>query len=117
MSQILAQLNTRPKGGLPSDILANLKNDRVKCMAILTRSGKVMGGHFPNDDKTSSSKGKDVTVNNDGLSKELNNEASNEVDDARMLSPVTLESQIWGLLIIRYLQSWCLKVIRRFLND
>ncbi|KAK4724131.1 hypothetical protein R3W88_026910 [Solanum pinnatisectum] len=82
MGQILAQLNPRPNGGLPSDTLANPKNDNIQCMAILIHSGKVVGSDMPNDDKASSSKRKYVALDIDELAKELNNEASNEVDNA-----------------------------------
>ncbi|XP_016560455.1 uncharacterized protein LOC107859839 [Capsicum annuum] len=42
LGQILAQLNTRPKGGLPSDTVVNPKND-AHIMAIVTRSGRTLG--------------------------------------------------------------------------
>ncbi|WMV59357.1 hypothetical protein MTR67_052742, partial [Solanum verrucosum] len=48
MGKILAHLNQIPKGGLPSDTLANLKNDVAKCMTIMTRRGTVMGNDVPN---------------------------------------------------------------------
>jgi len=42
MGRISAHLNLRPKGGLPNNTMANLKNDNVQCMDIMTRSGKVV---------------------------------------------------------------------------
>ncbi|XP_060181669.1 uncharacterized protein LOC132611264 [Lycium barbarum] len=44
LSQILATINQRQKGTLPSDTVTNPKNDgEHACKAIATRSGKVLG--------------------------------------------------------------------------
>ncbi|XP_016567455.1 uncharacterized protein LOC107865783 [Capsicum annuum] len=54
LGQILAQLNVRPKGGLPSETIINLKND-AHIMVIVTRSGRTFGkdvvdpGEDPNE--------------------------------------------------------------------
>ncbi|KAH0685643.1 hypothetical protein KY290_017166 [Solanum tuberosum] len=68
--------------GSPSDTMANPKNDNAQCMAIVTRSGKVVEGDVPNDNNASSRKGKTIVFESDVLAEELNNKASNEVDEA-----------------------------------
>ncbi|WMV45615.1 hypothetical protein MTR67_039000 [Solanum verrucosum] len=82
MGQFSAHLNARQKGCLRSNTIANLKKYNAQCMSILTRIGKVVGNDEPNDDNASSSKGKTIVFESDVLAEELNNEASNEVDDA-----------------------------------
>ncbi|WMV41755.1 hypothetical protein MTR67_035140 [Solanum verrucosum] len=82
MGQICAHLNLRPKRGLPSDTMTNPKSDNAQCIAILTRSGKVVGSDVSNDDNASSSKGEVFDFESDKIAEELNNKASNEVDDA-----------------------------------
>ncbi|XP_055826382.1 uncharacterized protein LOC129894755 [Solanum dulcamara] len=84
MGQISSHLNPRPKGGLPSDTVANPKNDNAQCMAIMTRSGKVVGKNIPTNEATSSSKGKTKVFRSDELVDELNNDLSNQVNDAPM---------------------------------
>ncbi|KAH0689074.1 hypothetical protein KY289_016432 [Solanum tuberosum] len=68
--------------GSPSDTMANPKNDNAQCMAIVTRSGKVVEGDVPNDNNAISRKGKTIVFYSDVLDEELDNEASNEVDEA-----------------------------------
>ncbi|XP_049359190.1 uncharacterized protein LOC125823862 [Solanum verrucosum] len=58
--------------------MANPKNDNAQCMTIVTQSGKVVESDVPNDKNASSSKGKTIFLR----LMYLNNEASNEVDDA-----------------------------------
>ena len=45
MSQLSTSLNQRKSGTLPSDTVQNLWNDG-SCMAITTRSGKILPGIF-----------------------------------------------------------------------
>ncbi|XP_055814559.1 uncharacterized protein LOC129884255 [Solanum dulcamara] len=89
MGQISAHLNPRPKGGLPSDTVANIKNDNAQCIAILTRSRKVVRNETPNDEAASSSKGKAIVFESDELDKELNNEISDKVNDTLMVVEFT----------------------------
>ncbi|WMV41160.1 hypothetical protein MTR67_034545 [Solanum verrucosum] len=87
------------KGSLPSDTIANLKNDNAQFVAILTRSVMVVGSDVPNDDNASPSKGKAIVFESDLHGEELNNEASNEVDDApKNVFLVMLKSQMRGVV-------------------
>ncbi|XP_055803383.1 uncharacterized protein LOC129872416 [Solanum dulcamara] len=70
LGQISAYLNLRHKGGLRSDTMVNPKNDNAKYVSILTRSG---------------SKDKAFTFESDELVEELNNEASDEVNNTPMI--------------------------------
>lgn len=79
MSWISAYLNSWQKDGLPSDILANLKNDNAQCMTITIQGGKPVGNDIPHNDVASSIKGNDVVFKSDKLDDELNNEGSYEV--------------------------------------
>lgn len=49
LGQISSHLNTRKKGGLPSDTLENLNND-VHIMAIITKSGRNINNDVMNLD-------------------------------------------------------------------
>ncbi|WMV33826.1 hypothetical protein MTR67_027211 [Solanum verrucosum] len=82
MGQISAHLILRKKRSLPSDTIDNPKNDNAQCMTIFTSSGKVVESDVPNNDNASSCKWKASVFESDVLAKELNNETSNEVDDA-----------------------------------
>ncbi|XP_049378097.1 uncharacterized protein LOC125842846 [Solanum stenotomum] len=82
MGQISAHFNLRPKRGLPSDTMTNPKSDNAQCIAILIRSGKVVGSGVSNDDNISSSKREVFDFESDKIAEELNNKTSNEVDDA-----------------------------------
>ncbi|WMV58857.1 hypothetical protein MTR67_052242 [Solanum verrucosum] len=55
MDQISGHFNLKLKGGLPSDTVANSKNDNAQSMDIMTRRDKVVESDVPNDNNASSS--------------------------------------------------------------
>ena len=87
MGQMSAHLNQHQMRRLSSNTIANTMNEGTQCSAILTRSGKKVGGDESIDTQVTSSPKEQVVPKGDDVALELNQDPPSIVDKVPKVVP------------------------------
>ncbi|WMV37892.1 hypothetical protein MTR67_031277 [Solanum verrucosum] len=81
MSQLSSPLESQPQESYANDMMVNSKINHEKCLAMLTRSERVVGGDMKVDGKVNTGKEGNNAIDVEGSGQKMENDTPKEVDE------------------------------------